>query len=132
MGAWGVGNFDNDTALDWVYNLQKTNDISLISEAINTVFGESYIDADTGAEALAAIEVIARLQGHFVDSTEYTKEIDDWVKSHPLEIDQPLKEKAKKALELILEEKSELRELWDESGELNIWEEEVNSLKKCL
>ena len=29
MGAWGTGVFDNDTACDWSYDLEKTKDFSL-------------------------------------------------------------------------------------------------------
>ena len=132
MGAWGVGNFDNDTVLDWLYDLQEAEDISLISKTIDAVFDETYIDADVGAEALGAIEAIARLQGNFGVSTEYSEELNAWVKSHPLSVERILKEKAKKALELILGEKSELHELCEESDELDAWEKEVYTLKNRL
>jgi hypothetical protein len=32
MGAWGYGNLENDSVLDWLVELLETDDLSLISE----------------------------------------------------------------------------------------------------
>jgi hypothetical protein len=37
MGAWGYGNFENDTVLDWIEELLETQDINLLSESIEMV-----------------------------------------------------------------------------------------------
>ncbi|OMF02613.1 hypothetical protein BK127_37020 [Paenibacillus sp. FSL H7-0331] len=62
MGAWGYGNLENDTVLDWVEELLESEDLSLISESIETVFEDSYLDADTASIAVGALEILAALQ----------------------------------------------------------------------
>jgi hypothetical protein len=132
MGAWGTGNFDNDTACDWAYELEESSDLSVIERSINAVFDEDYIDADYGCEALAAIDTITRLKGNSGIKNSYTETIDKWVSENPLEVPSELIEKAKKAVPLILGENSELFELWSESDELDSWKSEVESLLNRL
>jgi len=132
MGAWGTGNFDNDTALDWVFELEETDDLSLVESAIESALYEEYIDSDIGAEVLVAIEVLARLKGNFGKEDPYSEDVDKWVKSHPIEIDEQLTDKAKNVLNLIVSEKSELYELWEETEDFEIWKNIVNDLKYRL
>jgi len=132
MGAWGTGNFDNDTALDWVFELEETNDLFLIAETLEAVFTEDYIDSDVGAEALIAIEAIARLKGNFGVENSYAEDLDNWIKSHKLEVSDELIEKSKKALELIVSNKSELYELWEETEDFEAWKDEIINLKNRL
>jgi len=37
MGAWGAGNFENDTALDWIWDLKKSRKLRLIESTISAV-----------------------------------------------------------------------------------------------
>jgi hypothetical protein len=37
MGAWGIGNFDNDDASDWVYELEEVEDMSLVEATLETI-----------------------------------------------------------------------------------------------
>ena len=37
MGAWDFGPFDNDDAGDWLYDLEKSSDTSVIAEALRKV-----------------------------------------------------------------------------------------------
>ncbi len=64
MGAWGVLAFDNDEANDWAYELEETGDLSAVQSALAAVdaAGADYLDGDTASEALAACEVLARLE----------------------------------------------------------------------
>lgn len=128
MGAWGLGNFDNDMAGDWAYGLEGCNDLSVIETAINAVFEDDYIDSDIGCEALAAIDVLARLKGKFSVKNSYTEEVDAWVASVNVEPSGELIEKALKVLELVVGESSELAELWGESEEFDDWKAGVESL----
>jgi hypothetical protein len=132
MGAWGTGNFDNDTALDWSFELEETDDLSLVESTINSALDEEYIDSDIGTEVLVAIEVLARLKGNFGTEDPYSEDVDRWVKSHPIEIDKQLTDKAKNLLDLIVSEKSELYELWEETEDFKIWKNMVNDLKDRL
>jgi len=128
MGAWGTGNFDNDTALDWVFELEESDDLSLVEQTIDTVLEEEYIESFSAEEALVAIEVLARLQGNFTEDDSYAEDVNKWVKEHPQEVPQSLREKAKKALKIILGDNSELKDLWQETKEFDTWEKEVLGL----
>lgn len=37
MGAWGEKNFENDDALDWVYELEATTDLTVVSKTLEVV-----------------------------------------------------------------------------------------------
>lgn len=130
MGAWGLGIFDNDTACDWAYSLEESNDLSVVESAIDAVLSEEsdYVEASEAEEALAACEVIARLKGHFGERNSYTETVDNWVSSNRIEVPQALIEKAKGAIARILSDSSELVELWKESGDYEEWKRTVENL----
>ncbi len=132
MGAWGAGNFDNDTACDWAYELEESSDLSVIENSIDAVFEEEYIDADIGCEALAAIDTVARVIGKPGTSNSYTETVDKWVAENKVTISKELLDKAVKALDQIAGDDSELFELWSESDELGNWQNELKALKKRL
>jgi len=130
MGAWGTGNFDNDTALDWVFELEKYNDTTLLEQTLDAI-DEDDIDTSSAEEALIAIEVIVRLLGNFKEDP-YSEDVDKWVKAHPLDVPDILLEKAKKSIALILGENSELRELWEETNDFEAWKNEIGNLRDRL
>ncbi|WP_159065052.1 DUF4259 domain-containing protein [Thaumasiovibrio subtropicus] len=132
MGAWGTGNFDNDTACDWAFQLEESDDLSLIESTIDEVFEEDYIDADVGSEALAAIDTLARLRGIERTKNAYTEAVDKWVANHPIATSEPLILRASEALIAIASEESELSELWSETDEYDAWRQEIDSLIKAM
>lgn len=132
MGAWGMGHFDNDTACDWVYELEESNDLSVIKNSIDAVFEDEYIDADIGCEALAAIETLARLKGDYGNTHAKNDDIDAWVTKNPIQPPQALIDKSNLALKALLSESSELYELWSETDDLEAWKAEVESLMKRI
>ncbi len=132
MGAWGTGSFDNDTACDWAYGLEQANGLELIEKTIEAVFADKDIDSDVGEEAVAAIDVLARLRGNYGQKDSYTEEVDKWVAKQTPEIPPELIEKAKKALSLITGENSELYELWEESDDFSEWQSEMKKLANRL
>ena len=81
MGAWGIENFENDDALDWVIELENANDLSIINDAFDTVIKNSgeYVDAWESSIALAAAEVIAALDGQAAD--KLPEEVVTWVET---------------------------------------------------
>lgn len=131
MGVWGSGNFDNDTACDWAYELEGCNDLSVIYRTIEAVFEEDYIDADVGSEALAAIDTIARLKGNPGIKNSHTENVDKWIEKNSVEPPKDLIEKANKAIDLIESENSELFELWSEGDGslLEEWKKELVLLR---
>lgn len=131
MGAWGTGVFDNDTACDWAYGLEGQGDLALIERTLDTVLAAAgeYLDASDAEEALAAIETIARLQGHWGVRNSYTANVDAWVEKIKLQPPPALVQKAHAAIDRILGEDSELMELWDDSDSLDEWKRAVEELR---
>ena len=84
MGAWDVDTFDNDTAGDWSYDLEKVEDLSFVRETFSRVLevGDEFLDSDVACEGLAACEVIARLKGNSGVRNPHTETVDKWVESH--------------------------------------------------
>jgi hypothetical protein len=120
MGSWGTGTFDNDTACDWAYGLERTQDLSLVREAIEKILaqGRARIDASRAEEALAACEVIARLEGNWGTRNSYSRNVDVWVLAHPkLAPPRELVQDALNAIDRIMSAPSELVQLWDETSD---------------
>jgi hypothetical protein len=134
MGTWAVGAFGNDFALDWAQDLQESKDLFFIEDTLNNVLSAdsaNYLEAPFGAEGLAAIEVLARLYGKPGQQDEDSTEVDAWVAevSKKAKRRTDLIEKSLRAIEHILSERSELRELWQDSDEYDNWRASVDDLK---
>ncbi|MBR2568238.1 MAG: DUF4259 domain-containing protein [Paenibacillus sp.] len=129
MGAWGYGNLENDSVLDWVEELLESNDLSLISEAIDEVLEDDELDADTASIAIGAAEVLAALQGRHGEEA-YDEELAAWMKQR-LGQGADLLPKAQAALTKILDE-SELKTLWEESESYEEWVRTIKELEQRL
>jgi hypothetical protein len=129
MGAWGADSFDNDAACDWKGELEESNDLSVVTDAIQCVIdaGDDYLDSDVACEAVAACEVIARLKGNAGKVDAYTEAVDTWVKAHPLKPPPQLVSSALATIDRILAVDSELAELWEDDPE---WHSAMESLRK--
>jgi hypothetical protein len=134
MGAWGTGIFDNDTACDWAYELEGAEGLSFIEQTLDRVLdtGSEYLEADEAEEALAAADVIARLQGNWGTRNAYTEEVDTWVERTKLIPSTDLVAKAVSAIERIISPPSELLELWEESSNGSAWKQELKKLESRL
>lgn len=129
MGTWGTAAFQNDSACDWGYSLEHVDDLSAVEAAIDAALEErDYLDAYFGVRALAACEVLARLQGRWGRRDAYTKTVDTWVEQHPIAPTSALLEKALRALDRVTSAGSELKELWDESDAAG-WSSSVAELR---
>jgi len=131
MGTWSKDSFGNDTACDWAYGLEDASDLNLVRETIQKVVdsGDEYIEAPDAEEAIAAVEVIARLKGNFGERNPYTKTTDNWVKAHPQQPPPDLVALGAQALDRILRSPSELLELWQGSDEFEGWKSSVLDLR---
>ena len=131
MGAWGVLAFDNDDANDWAYELEGTDDLSVVESAFEQVESGGYLEAPDGSNALAACEVLARLSGRPGYTNAYTKKVDEWVAAHRIVPPQELIDRGNRAIDRILGGDSELRELWADSGDEG-WLAAVGDLRARL
>jgi hypothetical protein len=131
MGAWGELAFDNDTANDWAYGLEESGDLALIESALADLEerGDEYVDQDVACNALAACEVLARLRGNHGYRNAYTKKVDAWVTVHPLTPPPALLRRALSAIDRILRDESELRQLWDDAGG-DDWRKAMDDLRR--
>ena len=130
MGTWGMKTFENDGNSDWVYDLEETNDLSLIEDALNPEETD-YLEADEGEMILAAAEIINGIKSEPREGVP--EECIEWINKHKSLNVSGLVEKATTLINLVLSEKSELRELWAENEEdYPIWEKNVLELKEKL
>ena len=130
MGAWGVGNLDNDSALDFLEEFEEAEDRTVcLSNILNEVVGAGdCIDADVGSQGLAAGELIAASRG------KPNPKLSDEAKASVsnLNVDDALMSMAQKAATMIKAEKSELSELWEESDDYAQWMQTVDELMERL
>ena len=133
MGTWSVDAFGNDNAADWAFELAESDDLSLVEVAIDGALAESdYLDAPDAAIALAAIEVIARLNGNWGDRNAYTEPIDRWVERVTVQLEPELLARARAAIDRILGENSEMLELWQDSDDYEAWLGSVEDLRSRI
>ena len=134
MGAWSHESFGNDTACDWAGDLQEGDDLAPVEAALDAVLevGDDYLESPEACEAIAAAEVVARLQGHFGLRDAYSESLDEWVARVGIVPTPELASKASRALDRILSEPSELLELWEEGDDSGEWRASVNELKSRI
>lgn len=134
MGAWSHEPFGNDTANDWAYGLEETRDLSYIGATLDKILdsGTEYLDSSDAEEAVAAIEVLAKLLDRGTQVDAYTEKVDLWVKKVTTKPDSALRNKAKLVLQRILSEDSELSELWEESDGGAEWKHSMEQLRAAL
>ena len=132
-GAWDIGPFDNDDALDWVWELSESKDLSVVSDALQAVSDSpGYLEAPTGSMAIAAAEVVAALRGN--PRPQLPAEVSGWVSNFKGKVDDSLVESARQAIAAVKNvESSELAQLWSESGGvLEEWHTDLDSLSERL
>ena len=121
MGAWGHGSFDNDTALDWVTELDESDDHRLVLDALAVVTrtpASEYLDADLCCDALAGAEVVAASRGKPHPSAPDA--VATFVQRHPQILGSRGATAARAAVTRIRDH-SELRELWSDSDDFADW-----------
>ena len=131
MGTWATDAFGNDYAMDWAQDLHEYKTLELVETTLDNVIDsqEAELEAPFAAEALAALEVIARLQGQPGENDPATAEVDEWVAACKKKVTPPLLEKARLAFERIMAESSELRQLWQDSEHYADWQADVAALR---
>lgn len=132
-GAWDTGPFDNDDALDWVWELAESDDLTVVESALHDVTQSSgYLEAPTASMAVAAAEVVAALKGK--PRERLPPEVVNWVREHQQEVSLDVVQAARDAIALVVDgQSSELAQLWSESGELaDAWNTELENLLNRL
>jgi hypothetical protein len=132
-GAWDIGAFDNDDALDWIWVVVERDDLSVVASTLAEVSSTAaYIEATTGSSAVAAAEVVAAINGK--PNLQLPPELTEWISAHDFVVDANLLALAQQAIALVQDtDKSELAQLWSESGELaDEWRSSLAELSERL
>jgi Domain of unknown function (DUF4259) len=114
MGAWGVGPFENDDALDFLADLSELPAEALgrrLSAALD--LGEGYLEVPQASAAVAAAALIAAARGAAYGNLD--DEVMALARSGRVRDDARLRDMALTALARVNSATSEWRELWSES-----------------
>ena len=133
MGAWDYGTLDNDEAQDFIHDLLGTRgDRWRMIEAAIDLIADSTDGADGADEAaaLAASEVVAASASGSA-AEELDEELAAWAMRASPKHPHMLAKRAIAAVDVIAA-KSELRELWELSGDLKPWLGALEDLKRRL
>jgi len=136
MGTWSVDAFGNDYAQDWAEDLAQVSNLEAVENTLDTALAsaDDGLEAPFAAEALVAIEVLARLQGKGGAASEDSVAVDEWVAARKpkARLRSDLAAKAAQVLTLVLAAESELRQLWEDSDHYADWMAAVADLQARL
>lgn len=130
MGAWGIGSFENDDALDWVIDLEEAKNFQILADAFEIVLDQkdNQADAHDCTVAICAAEVAAGLLGNPAD--DLPDEVLEWLDGRP-DPSTALVKMAQGSLIVVLEN-SELKLLWEETDEFEEWRDTIYDLQERL
>ena len=126
----GRRRFKNDTAVDWLGDLEEQPQIETVTIARGDAAGEDdYLEASAGCEALVAAELVAYALGRPPSEPEE--------RLLALATDMPgLREHAALAAQAVTliggSEQSELYDLWREDGDNDVWDALITDLGNRL
>jgi hypothetical protein len=130
MGTWGYGNFDNDGAIDWLEDFVDNPKPKSVDIAFKKILDAAkFINLDDSEHALAAAELVAGLNKK--PSLDLPESARLFLERYNIMATPELKEMAAKVVARI-RDKSEIKELWTESGDLDPWLEVVDDLLERL
>jgi Domain of unknown function (DUF4259) len=131
MGAWGYSAFENDDALDWVTELERSDSTAILVEAFDVILEleGDYVELPEASIAIAAAEVLAGLMGQADPSLPEV--VRAWIERQKQEeVDAAVVEKARRAINVVLAD-SELQGVWEDAGNLD-WKVCVEGLMRRL
>jgi hypothetical protein len=128
MGAWEAGAFENDTAMDWVADLERVG-----AQAVRTalsVAADGFLEAPEGEEAVAAAEVVASALGEL--GPNLPQDVRRWIAANAGQLSAEDVTLARGAMKRVVSEDSELKELWiDDAGD-DDWPKAMEDLQRRL
>jgi hypothetical protein len=129
MGAWGLLNFENDTALDFVATVEEKGieQIKSAIEVINTIEEDAYVDSYLCEEALAAVEYIAAAKDRMTE--DFPEDAEEWLQANKANLlaIRGIIAKCQQAIDRI-KNNSEGKDLWEESGDVEEWNKVLDDL----
>jgi len=137
VSAWGAGAFDNDDAADWdldFENADQATGLKLIADALTAAAqadSSIYLDAPDGSRAVAAAEAVASINKQLLDESAYNQRVRQWITRTGPGPEARLTELARRAVQRVTSQNSELAQLWDESGPSS-WRSTIDELRAAL
>lgn len=132
MSAWGISNFENDTALAWIETLVQDKEGSSIKQLVKDFVKNFDVEETTLIECsqfLAVAEVLAGLIGSPCE--DFPTELNEWVESKYIKIEKDILTIAQDGVALVVKD-SEAKEMFLDSGYFASWEKEQKDLIKRL
>lgn len=136
MGAWGVGAFEDDTALDWLdEEFEAVGDEAVVAilEEVSSMEVTGYLEVDQGSAARAAAEIVAIAfgKGNAKTPEEVIAKISKYM--NDIQAQPNIKALAISAVKRVNSENSEVKELWTESEATALeWEADIKDLLSRL
>jgi len=131
MGAWGYKTFEDDTACDWLYDLEEEGTELLARSLSPKNVEDGFLEFDDAIAILAAAEII---YGILSTPREGLPEgAVKWINANKDADVACLKPLCEGQLGRVLSEQSELRQLWEENADdFENWKTNVESLRDAL
>jgi hypothetical protein len=129
MGAGGTGIFEDDTAIDFLYDLLEIEEPIPEMEAIfATIETDKYIEMDDGSATLVSAAILAHWHSEHQIDVDATTRFEEWLIEHKQPVSEVLRKRAVKALRRIEGNESELCELWADSDDYTEWRRGVKKI----
>lgn len=132
MSVLETGNFGNDEATDWLFDLEETYGAELLAEAFDVITKGEFHEQSDCCIALAAAEIVAAAKGK--PAPDFPDDARKWLGNQDTSDLAKIKALSKKAIAAVkkIQAKSELRDQWEESDEWHSWNMVVEGLLKRL
>jgi hypothetical protein len=132
MSVLETGNFSNDEATDWLYDLEETYGTELLAEAFNVITNGEFHEQSDCCIALAAAEIVAAAKGK--PAPDLPDDARKWLGNQDTGDVNKIKALNKKAITAVkkIQAHSELRDQWEDSDEWHSWNMVVEGLLKRL
>lgn len=131
MGAWDYGIFDDDTAYDYIYEIDSSDDPKeIFRNAFMHAINAAYLECDDcHAVTVSAAYLDSILNGTKPRVDEADENFYPFIEKNKSLPVSDLKSDAVKALKKVIGEHSELNELWSDNEELYPkWKESIEAM----
>jgi len=132
MSAWGITNFENDVALDYVEELtthKKQLSITTFFDAFSAKFNPDETTLDECLEFFTIAEILAAIQG--APGEDLPLELKDWIELCYIQVEPGLAKQAVEIVELLLKD-SEAKEMYCDTPYYKAWQTSQKDLIKRL
>ncbi|MCG8652644.1 MAG: DUF4259 domain-containing protein [Pirellulales bacterium] len=114
MGTWGMGAFDNDVAGDWLEDLADSDPIAFFRHCLD-LSDQDYLEQVACVGVVCTAEILHGLLRS--PRPELPETACRWIADHSTLMPFELVPAAIDGMEAVLDEPSEMRELWEDEAE---------------